>query len=51
VGAALVGAVCLDLMVAGHDQVEIAWVGPVRFYAKLGAEVSQVFRTYTKALV
>lgn len=50
VGSALVGAACRDLMVAGHDHVEIAWVGPVRFYAKLGARVSRVFRTYVRTL-
>ena len=50
VGAGLVSAVCEDLMVAGHERAEIAWVGPVRFYAKLGATVSRVFRTYAKAL-
>lgn len=50
IGAALVGEVCRDLMVAGHRRVEISWVGPVRFYAKLGAEVSRAYRTYRKRL-
>jgi len=50
VGAALVAAVAKDLQVAGRSDVEIAWVGPVRFYAKLGADVSRVFRTYQKTL-
>jgi GNAT superfamily N-acetyltransferase len=50
VGAALVGAVCEDLQVAGRNEVEISWVGPVRFYAKLGADVSHVYRTYLKQL-
>jgi hypothetical protein len=36
-------------MVAGHRDAEIAWVGPVAFYAKAaGAAVSRVFRTAFK---
>ena len=27
------------------DGAEIAWVGPIGFYAKAGARVSRVFRT------
>ena len=50
VGAALVSAVCTDLMVARHDRVEICWVGPVRFYAKLGATVSRSFRSMSRPL-
>jgi mycothiol synthase len=49
-GAALVSAVATDLMVAGFEHVEIGWVGPVRFYAKLGATVCRSFRSYAKAL-
>lgn len=50
-GAALLGCVCTDLMVAGYPQAEIAWVGPVAFYAKAaGAVVSRVFRTVVKDL-
>jgi len=48
IGHALLGLLCRDLMIAGHERAEIAWVGPVRFYAKAGAEVSRVFRTYRK---
>jgi GNAT superfamily N-acetyltransferase len=44
-GAALLGEACRDLMAAGHREVEIAWVGPIAFYAKAaGASVSRVFR-------
>lgn len=50
VGSALVSAVVTDVMVAGLPDVEISWVGPVRFYAKLGATVSRVFRSYAKVL-
>ena len=50
VGAALVSAVCADLMVARRDRVEIAWVGPVRFYAKLGATHGRSFRTMSRSL-
>lgn len=49
VGAALLGALCADLAAAGHQQAEIAWVGPLRFYAKTaGAVVSRVFATLVK---
>jgi len=44
VGRALLGALCADLEVRGHGDAEIAWVGPVAFYAKCGAHVSRVFR-------
>jgi GNAT superfamily N-acetyltransferase len=46
IGGALLAACCRDLISAGHDSVEIAWIGPVAFYAKVaGAAVSRVFRT------
>ena len=51
VGAALLSAACRDLRAAGHADAEIAWVGPVGFYAKAaGATVSRVFRTLVKQL-
>lgn len=51
IGSALLGALCRDLMVAGRRDAEIAWVGPVSFYAKTaGASVSRVFRTFVKPL-
>ena len=51
VGAALLSAACRDLRAAGHADAEIAWVGPVGFYAKTaGATVSRVFRTLVKPL-
>jgi GNAT superfamily N-acetyltransferase len=50
VGSALVSAAATDVMVAGLADVEISWVGPVRFYAKLGARRSRSFRSYTKVL-
>lgn len=44
VGTALVAAVCADARAAGRTSVEIAWVGPVGFYAKaVGAVVSRAF--------
>lgn len=49
-GSALLGEACRDLMIANHQDVEVSWVGPVRFYAKAGATVSRVFRTFTKPL-
>jgi GNAT superfamily N-acetyltransferase len=51
VGSALLAAACRDLRAAGHADAEIAWVGPVGFYAKTaGATVSRVFRTLVKQL-
>jgi GNAT superfamily N-acetyltransferase len=48
VGAALLGQVCRDLMTAELDTAEIAWVGPIGFYAKAaGATVSRSFRSLT----
>jgi GNAT superfamily N-acetyltransferase len=44
VGRALLGAVCASLSEAGHTEADIAWVGPIGFYAKAGAVVSRVFR-------
>jgi hypothetical protein len=50
IGASLLSALCQDLMIAGRRDAEIAWVGPVGFYAKTaGAAVSRVFRSYVKA--
>jgi GNAT superfamily N-acetyltransferase len=48
VGHALLSALCTDLMTANLRDAEIAWVGPVRFYAKAGARVSRMFRLYRK---
>lgn len=47
-GFALLSAMCEDLMVAGFSTAEVSWVGPVRFYAKAGAQVSRSFRSYRK---
>lgn len=49
-GGSLVAEVCRDLQVASRSIVEISWVGPVRFYAKLGARAHRAFRTYHKQL-
>ena len=35
---------CASLSAAGHTEADIAWVGPIGFYAKAGAVVSRVFR-------
>jgi GNAT superfamily N-acetyltransferase len=51
IGAALLSVACRDLRAAGHADAEIAWVGPVGFYANTaGATVSRVFRTLVKPL-
>lgn len=48
-GNALLGAIATDLMAAGLPSVEVAWVGPVRFYAKAaGATVSRSFRSLSR---
>lgn len=45
-GNALLGAIATDLMAAGLSTVEVAWVGPLGFYANAaGASVSRTFRT------
>jgi GNAT superfamily N-acetyltransferase len=44
VGRALLAAVCAALAADGRSEAEIAWVGPIGFYAKAGARVSRVFR-------
>jgi len=44
VGRSLLGAACASLSDTGHGEADIAWVGPVGFYAKAGAVVSRVFR-------
>jgi hypothetical protein len=36
--------VCASLAAEGHAEADIAWVGPIGFYAKAGAVVSRVFR-------
>ncbi len=45
IGSALLAACCADAAAAGWASLEIAWIGPVRFYAKAGAEVARVFTT------
>lgn len=48
-GNALLGAIATDLMAAGLSTVEVAWVGPVGFYAQAaGASVSRTFRTLSR---
>jgi GNAT superfamily N-acetyltransferase len=44
VGNALLSAVCGALAADGRAEADIAWVGPIGFYAKAGARVSRVFR-------
>jgi GNAT superfamily N-acetyltransferase len=45
-GDALLGAIATDLMATGLHTVEVAWVGPLGFYANAaGATVSHAFRT------
>jgi GNAT superfamily N-acetyltransferase len=44
VGRSLLAAVCTALAADGRAEADIAWVGPIGFYAKAGAWVSRVFR-------
>ena len=44
VGKSLLAAVCRALAAEGYAVADIAWVGPIGFYAKAGAWVSRVFR-------
>lgn len=50
VGRALLAALCADLGAQGHAEADVAWVGPIGFYAKAGARVNRVFRTARLAL-
>ncbi len=48
VGSASLACLCEDMQASGTSEAEIAWVGPVRFYAKAAsARVSRVFRSLT----
>jgi GNAT superfamily N-acetyltransferase len=49
VGTALLSRLCTDLRIAEMPHAEVAWVGPVSFYAKAaGASVSRVFRSLVR---
>ncbi len=49
VGSAVLAELCRLIGAAGHPRVEIAWIGPVGFYARtVGASVSRVFQTLVK---
>jgi len=50
VGHALLAAVCADIGAGGAPAADIAWVGPVGFYARAGARVNRVFRTARRSL-
>ncbi len=50
VGAALLAAVCADLQRLGFEQVEVAWVGPLSYFASKGAVHSRAFRQFSKTL-
>jgi GNAT superfamily N-acetyltransferase len=51
IGALLLRRCLADQRAAGHDQVQIGWVGPLPFYAKaVGARVERVFLLYRKQL-
>ena len=51
VGTEALRAVCADLASAGYARAEIAWVGPIRFYAKVGgATIGRTFLPLSRRL-
>ena len=51
IGALLLRRCLADQRAAGHDRVQIGWVGPLPFYANaVGARVERVFLLYRKQL-
>lgn len=50
VGRSLLAAVRRDLFERGFPQAQIAWVGPLGYFADLGATTSRVFCHYTRDL-
>jgi len=50
VGAATLSAVCRDLEQLGYPTAEVAWVGPVGYFADRGANVTRTFSRFVKRL-
>jgi mycothiol synthase len=51
IGAVLLKRCLADIREAGHRSAQIAWTGPVRFYARaVGARIDRVFWLYRKRL-
>ncbi|HEX5540510.1 MAG TPA: GNAT family N-acetyltransferase [Micromonospora sp.] len=51
IGGVLLRRCLRDQWAAGHERVQIGWVGPVPFYAKnVGARIERVFFLYRKPL-
>jgi predicted N-acetyltransferase YhbS len=51
IGALLLRRCLAEQRAAGHDRVQIGWVGPLPFYSKaVGARVERVFLLYRKQL-
>jgi mycothiol synthase len=51
IGSVLLRRCLADQKAAGHDRVQIGWVGPVPFYsAAVGARIERVFFRYRKRL-
>ncbi|MFC4104510.1 GNAT family N-acetyltransferase [Micromonospora zhanjiangensis] len=52
IGSILLRRCLADQRAAGHDRVQIGWVGPVPFYSRtVGARIERVFSLYRKPLV
>lgn len=50
IAAAVLAATCADLARGGRSRAEVAWVGPLGWFADRGATTSRVFRGYAKPL-
>jgi len=50
VGAATMSAACADLAQRGVDTAQIAWVGPVSYFTRLGARPCRTFRQMAQEL-
>ena len=50
IGAVLLKRCLTDIAAGGHLSAQIAWTGPVRFYARaVGARIDRVFWVYDKS--
>jgi hypothetical protein len=51
IGSVLLRRCLADMAAEGRDRADIAWVGPVGFYARgVGARISRVFWLYGRDL-
>lgn len=50
VAAALLSATCADLQRYGFEHAEVAWVGPISYFADRGASHSRAFRRFSRTI-